>query len=259
MTIPRREAGLLRGVSFDLFGTLIVPDRFEERNVASLLRWATDRGLPAGPDAAQIVAEARAWMWRETYQTGRQYLATEAIARAAGELGWPSDAAFLQEAVNAFFAPEVATVQVYSDAAPALSALRDLGCRVGLISNASDHGLIEGALDRLGLVPFFDPVISSAGFGRIKPDPDIYRFVLDRWALSPGECVMVGDSLDADIEGAQAVGMRAILVTMHPNPNNPRLADRIHPDATAASLTDAAGIIRAWSGTDPPTPPGGRG
>ncbi len=248
MTIRRQDRPLLRGVIFDLFGTLIVPDRFEEKNVAALLAWAAGRGLPAGADAAQIVAEARAWMWRETYRTGRQYLSTEAVARAGEELGWPSDPTFLQAAVDAFFAPEVSTAQAYADALAALSALRHLGLRLGLISNASDDGLIDGVVARLGFAPFLDPVVSSAGFGRIKPDAAIYRFVLDAWGISAAEAVMVGDSLDADIEGAQALGLRAILVTMHPNPNNPRLADRVRPDATAAALVEVTEIIGRWIG-----------
>jgi len=231
---------------FDLFGTLIRPERFEEQNVAALLVWAAGRGLAAGGDAAGIVAEARAWMWRESYRTGRQYLCTEAIARAGAELGWPSDPTFLQAAVDAFFAPEVATAQAYPDAVATLAALRALGVRLGLISNASDHGLIEGVVRRQGFAPFLDPSISSAGFVRIKPDAAIYRFVLDGWGIGPEEAAMVGDSLDADVEGAQAIGLRAILVTMNPNPNNPRLAERVRPDATAASLEEVLRIVAGW-------------
>ncbi|MGH2453166.1 MAG: HAD family hydrolase [bacterium] len=246
MTIQRNDRKILRGVIFDLFGTLVVPDRFEERNVAALLAWAAGRGLAAGEEAAGLVAEARAWMWRETYRTGRQYLSTEAVARAGEELGWPSDAAFLRAAVDAFFALEVATAQAYPDALSSLAALRELGGRLGLISNASDHGLIDGVVRRLGFAPFLHPVVSSAGFRRIKPDAAIYQSVLDAWGISPEEAAMVGDSLDADVEGAQAVGLRAILVTMDPNPNNPRLADRVHPDATAASLAEVAEIVIRW-------------
>lgn len=248
MSLPRRDTKVLRGVIFDLFGTLIVPDRFEEQNVAALLRWAGERGLAAGEAAAPIVEEARTWMWRESYRSGRQYLCTEAIARASAELGWPSDPAFLQDAVDAFFAPEVATVRAYPDAAPTLAALSRRGYRLGLISNASDHGLVERAMAGLGLAPLLDPIVSSAGFGRIKPDAGIFRFVLDAWGLPPEEAVMVGDSLDADIEGAQALGLRAILTTMQPNPNNPRLAARIRPDATVASLEEVLRIVTDWGG-----------
>jgi len=35
---------------------------------------------------------------------------------------------------------------------------------------------------------------------------------------------------------------------MNPNPNNPRIADRVRPDATAASLDEVVRIVRRWNG-----------
>jgi len=252
MTIRGGQPELLRGIIFDLFGTLIVPDRFEETNIAHLLEWAAVRGLPVSPDATQVVEEASTWMWQETRLTGRQVLRREALARAADQLGWRADEALLTEATRVFFTPEVGTVRAYPDAVTSLEALGQMGLRLGLISIASDHGLVEQVLHRTGLAPYLDPVVSSAAFGRVKPDPGIFRFVLERWGSPPEQCVMVGDTLDADIEGAQALGMRAILVTMDPNPNNARVADRIRPDATAATLEQAVQIIRTWTGHPEP-------
>jgi len=251
----------LEGTIFDLFGTLIGPERravsavgpnssdtFEEANTAGLLRWAAARGLPIPPEAAAVVREARRWVWAETGATGRQLLNRDAVSRAAAPLGWPVDAAFLDEAAWVFFQPEIGMVTPYPDARQALAALQEMGLRVGLISNASDHRLVTSVLDRLRLAPFFDPVVSSAGYGRIKPDPGIFRSVLDHWDFPGGRCVMVGDTLDADVAGAQAVGVRTILVAMDPNPANVAVAQRIVPDATAASLGEVVEIIRRWRG-----------
>ncbi len=261
MTIRPAPRALLRGVLFDLFGTLIRPERvqlsdvapdtsdtFEDLNTDFLLRWAEGRGLPAPAQGAVVIRDARRWMWAQTYATGRQYLTREALARAAPLLGWPGDAPFLEEASLAFFTAEVDRVTPYADAAGALSALRTWGLRLAVVSNASEHHLIARVLERTGLDGYFDPVVSSADYGRVKPDPGIFRFVLDRWETAPEQCVMVGDTLDADVGGGQALGMRAILVTMDPNPTNPQVADRIRPDATAASLSEAMGIISRWLG-----------
>ncbi len=259
MSIRPHAWPLLQGVIFDLFGTLVRPlrphlsavgpnssDTFEEANTAGLLRWAATRGLPVPAEAAEVVREARQWMWAQTAATGRQLLNREAMARAAQRLGWPQDEGFLEEASWVFFQPEIAMVAPYPDAAEALTALRGAGLRLALISNASDHRLVEAVLARTGLAAYLDPVVSSAGYGRIKPDPGIFRAVLHAWELAPQQCAMVGDTLDADIGGAQALGMRAILVTMDPNPHNPPLAGAIVPDATAGSLEEAAEIIRRW-------------
>jgi HAD superfamily hydrolase (TIGR01509 family) len=256
---PAPRPLLPQGVLFDLFGTLVRPERtqlaavgpnssdtFEAVNTAGLLRWAAARRLPTPPEAAAVVGEARRWLWAETGSTGRQVLNREAIERIAPRLGWPRDPALLAEAAWVFFQPEIAMIEPYADAAEAVAALRQMGLRLAVVSNASDHRLVTAVLDRLSLAGFFDPIISSAGFGRVKPDPGIFRAVLDQWRLDGAQAVMVGDTLDADINGAQAVGLRAILVTMDPNPANAALTGRVAPDAAAASLTEVVAILRRW-------------
>ena len=259
MTIHHPAPGILRGVLWDLFGTLIRPERaggsdlapdtsdtFEAINTAHLVHWAAAQGLPTPPETAAVIREARRWMWAQTYATGRQFLTREALARAGADLGWPQDPIFFEEASRVFFAAEVDMVKPFREAAATLAALREMGLRQAVVSNASEHHLVTRAVERTGLREFFDPVISSAGFGRIKPDAAIFRAVLDAWGLPAEQCAMVGDSLEADIAGAQAVGLRAILVTMDPNPANALVADRIRPDAVAASLAEVVPIIRRW-------------
>jgi putative hydrolase of the HAD superfamily len=46
----------------------------------------------------------------------------------------------------------------------------------------------------------------------VKPSPSIFMVVLDELGVSPEAAVMVGDSLEDDVEGARALGMRAYLV-----------------------------------------------
>jgi putative hydrolase of the HAD superfamily len=89
-----------------------------------------------------------------------------------------------------------------------LTQLRSAGLRVGLVSNsardvrefARHHGLEV------------DAGISSFHHGRSKPHASIFRAVLDLLGVEPDEAVMVGDTIADDIEGALALGMRAILL-----------------------------------------------
>jgi HAD superfamily hydrolase (TIGR01509 family) len=97
---------------------------------------------------------------------------------------------------------------LYEDVLPTLSALRSAGLRIGLISNsardvrefARHHGLDV------------DAGISSFHHGRTKPHESIFRAVLELLGVDPAEAAMVGDTIADDIEGALALGMRAILV-----------------------------------------------
>ena len=64
-----------------------------------------------------------------------------------------------------------------------------------------------------------DAGISSFHHGRTKPHASIFRAVLDLLGVEPAEAAMVGDMIADDIEGAGAVGMRAILLDrdgLHP-------------------------------------------
>ena len=97
---------------------------------------------------------------------------------------------------------------LYEDALPALELLRSHGLRIGLVSNgqrdldefARHHGLEV------------DVCIGSMSHGHVKPHRSIFEAALQAVGASPEEAAMVGDSYADDIEGARALGMRAILV-----------------------------------------------
>jgi putative hydrolase of the HAD superfamily len=98
--------------------------------------------------------------------------------------------------------------ELYDDVAGALASLRASGLRIGLVSNsardvrefARHHGLDV------------DAGISSFHHGRTKPHASIFRAVLELLEVEPAEAAMVGDTIADDIEGAQALEMRAILL-----------------------------------------------
>lgn len=101
----------------------------------------------------------------------------------------------------------------------AKEALRRLSPRYRLVvaTNADDSGAreVRAALARVGLDELIDDVVSSRDVGARKPDTLFYRAALLRVGfagvpLAPERAVMVGDSLDNDVAGAQAAGLRAI-------------------------------------------------
>ena len=98
--------------------------------------------------------------------------------------------------------------ELYDDALPVLDELRGRGLRLGLVSNTSRDLEAFVVHHRLEV----DVAIGSRAFGKTKPDPTIFRAALDRLAVEPGAAAMVGDSVEDDIEGALALGMRAILL-----------------------------------------------
>jgi putative hydrolase of the HAD superfamily len=97
---------------------------------------------------------------------------------------------------------------LYEDALPALDEMRRHGLRVGLVSNGQ-RDLAE-FVEHHGLD--VDVTVGSLAHGRIKPHPSIFETALTALDVEPEEAVMVGDSYTDDVEGARALGIRAILV-----------------------------------------------
>ena len=82
-----------------------------------------------------------------------------------------------------------------------------------------------------------DAVVGSREHGKTKPHPSIFESALDLLGVGPTEAVMVGDSIEDDIEGARALGMRAVLLDR--DGRHPEVEDRIE---SLAALPAALGL-----------------
>ena len=83
--------------------------------------------------------------------------------------------------------------------------------KVALLSNTmSDQPreLLEGS----GLVRYFDFIVCSRDTGVRKPNPEIFRLVLSELGVEPRDTVHVGDSVEADMYGAQDSGLTGIWI-----------------------------------------------
>jgi 2-haloacid dehalogenase len=88
-----------------------------------------------------------------------------------------------------------------------LEALRDRGVPLYAITNFSRAKFAE-AQARFPVLRGFRDVVVSAHERLLKPDPAIYRVLLDRNGLEAGRCLFIDDS-EKNVRGAEAVGMRA--------------------------------------------------
>ena len=117
--------------------------------------------------------------------------------------------------------------ELYEDAPPVLDELRAQGLKLGLVSNTGRDLDAFIAHHRLQV----DAALGSGAFGRTKPHPTIFRAVLERLGLEPEEAAMVGDSLEDDVDGARAAGIR-IAFLLDREDRYPELPDRL-PDLFA--------------------------
>ena len=88
----------------------------------------------------------------------------------------------------------------------AVGRARAAGVRTGLVSNSMG----AGRYDRAALAGLFDGVVISGEVGMHKPQPEIFLLGAERAGVEAGDCVFV-DDLRQNCEGAEAVGMTAVL------------------------------------------------
>ncbi|HEU0019923.1 MAG TPA: HAD family hydrolase [Thermoleophilaceae bacterium] len=100
--------------------------------------------------------------------------------------------------------------RTFDDVLPALRDLRERGLRLVVVSNW-DCSLPEW-LDRAGIGPLVDGSVSSAVVGEAKPAPAVFEAGLRLAGCDAAEALFVGDSVDNDVRGARAAGLRAVLI-----------------------------------------------
>jgi putative hydrolase of the HAD superfamily len=198
---------MLRAVLFDVDFTLARPG--SELGPEGYVRAGERHGLLLEPTCYEAARDAALVDLRRHPEFEHDdeiwFRFTERIVRG---MGGDADAAYdcAVEITRAWERHE--NFQLYDDVPGTLAALRSAGLHIGLVSNsardvrefARHHGLDV------------DAGISSFHHGRTKPHESIFRAVLELLGVEPAEALMVGDTIADDIEGALAVGMRAILL-----------------------------------------------
>jgi HAD superfamily hydrolase (TIGR01549 family) len=100
--------------------------------------------------------------------------------------------------------------ELYPDVRPTVSELRAAGLKLGIVSDWGSNLL--PIVDGLGLAAEMDFVLASGAVRLSKRDPAIFWLAAERAGVDPGEALMVGDTISADVEVAQAAGMDGILL-----------------------------------------------
>ena len=121
---------------------------------------------------------------------------------------------FLEEMAEIYHSCEESEWKPYNETKTTLEALSNISnLKIGLISNHPNHKTIKNLLDNNKLNQYFDVIVTSAMFGKRKPNPDIFLYTLKKMGLEEHDakdCIMVGDEA-ADAIGANRVGMQIIL------------------------------------------------
>jgi len=231
--------GEMRAVFFDVGNTLIYPYPSvsevcrrvlaEEGHVRDLA--AIDAYMPLVDAYYEDAYRADDTFWTSEEATSSVWVGMYSLL--CRELGIEQEAEHVARRVyDQFGNPD--HWRLYDDVRPALERLQARGIRTGIISNWDQR--LTRILHGLGLESVLDDIVSSADVGLHKPDPRIFTLACDRLGVRPREAAHVGDHHYADLLGARAVGMTAVLIDRHGSaaPVGPRPLDTL--DALDAVL-----------------------
>jgi putative hydrolase of the HAD superfamily len=232
----------VRAVTLDAAGTLITPASAVGSTYAAVAAAngiladaaAVDarfhRALAAAPplafpqlDAAARPARERAW-WAA--------VVGEALDAAAA--GPRLDACV--DTLMAHYASPRAW-RVFPDVAPALRALRARGRRLAIVSNFD--GRLPALLEGLGIRALVDTVVHSTAAGAAKPDARIFVAAVRALGVELADTVHAGDDPAADVAGARAAGLAAVLVDRDDRHAATRDTPRVADLGALVALLDA--------------------
>lgn len=103
------------------------------------------------------------------------------------------------------------TIETYNYTHSWIRELKEKGYRVLILSNFSEKAYRECG-EKLSFVAETDGAVISYREKLIKPDPEIYDLLVDRYGLIPAECVFLDDKQE-NIDGAKRIGMHGIVFT----------------------------------------------
>lgn len=110
---------------------------------------------------------------------------------------------------NALYDTMPSTWQAFTDSHDFLRRLGELGVRRCLMSNVGMD--LRPRLTELGLIDLLDEIVLSCEIGAVKPDPEAFAAGLNACGASPGDTVMIGDSIRHD-SAAAALGITTIVL-----------------------------------------------
>ena len=133
--------------------------------------------------------------------------------------------------------------QMRSEMPEALEAIKQLGVKMGVISNVQSQIQVPRDLTRYNLIHYFDPIVMSSAYGRRKPDPSIFHYAAFLAQVPASACVYVGDRISRDILGACRAGYAMSVQIRHDYKEGSDPVEPV-PDAIIDDMRELVDILK---------------
>lgn len=233
---------MIRGVVFDWGGTLTRPIEV----IYEIDTWGEVARHLAPDNHEELVARLgaiEAELWEISRTTQKSARIEDLVAAVVKEFGIEIAEDSLEYATGRHLETLLPHIEHDPDAREVLTALRERGLRIGLLSNTLWPGSFhERLLEDAGILDLIDARLYTSQMEVTKPHPGAFRAALDALLIDdPADAVFVGDRPYDDILGAHRAGLR----TVH-RPNDLVPAHDVDPDAVIDDLTGLLAVLDGW-------------
>ena len=125
---------------------------------------------------------------------------------------------------------------LFPDCIEVLNYIDQKGYQMHLITNGFEKTQ-HSKLNSSGLNKFFKVVVTSEGSNSLKPQKEIFEYALSKTGATVQESIMIGDSIEVDIQGAKTIGMDQVHVNYNHTPQE------IKPTYTIYHLKELEAIL----------------
>ncbi|NLF87914.1 HAD family hydrolase [Candidatus Bathyarchaeota archaeon] len=228
----------IKAILFDMFDTLMMIEKdheFYAPSIRRMYRYLCGQGVDVPFERfEQAYIEERNKLFAVADLHFEEPHFNVRVAATLRALGYSYDVSSpIVTAATCEFCEEFSKyVKIDDDAEATLKALK-ANYRLGMISNFAIPECVLKLLKTGGVDRFFDVIVVSGAVNRRKPHEEIFKSTLKLMNLKADETVFVGDTIDADIEGAKAIGMSAIYIERR----SQKASQKYLPDRTIKRLS----------------------
>ena len=238
----------IKAILFDMFDTIMMirknPD-FYSPSLMQMYNYLKTQGIDADFETFEkAYNKARDELYAKADPNLEEPHFNTRIAQTLKNLGYNYNikSSLVQTASKKFCEEFIKFVYLDADAETLLQSLHGK-YKLGIVSNYAIPECVDRLLKDHDLNRMFDVVVVSGAINKRKPSPEIFKKTLKTLEVSAAETVFVGDTLDADIEGAKKVGMKAVYIQRRME----KKANQIQPDKTIKSLTELTTLLEDFS------------
>ena len=240
-------------VLFDVGSTLIFFDEawieIFPKMYRALYQSLNESGLNLDPSFLKNIDQYLSAYFKENAAEYIELPMEKKIVRLLGEYGYeniPED--IIHKAAKDMYQISQEHWHPENDALPMLEVLKSSGYRMGIISNADYANDVETLIDKGHFRAYMELILISARVGMRKPHPAMFQMALDFFKVPASQVVMVGDTLDADIAGANQMGIASVWICRRADrPENNNHKGKIHPGAVIETLSELPNLLNIWN------------